>query len=96
VETQVERGRGRAEKAGQELRRGGELGVAVGVGLHDRRVHPHGGVVDEHSVADGREVDPPLHRIAVSGQRRRHVHAIQPEVQREVVARAAGTQKGRS
>ena len=86
VESQIERRRGRTEKVGQELSGGGQLGVAVGVGLHDCRVHPHRGVVDEDPVADRREVDTPLHRIAVGGQRRRHVRPVEPEVEREVVA----------
>jgi hypothetical protein len=52
---------------------------------------------DEHPVADRREVDPPLHRIAVGGQGRRHSARSSPRSRAKWLRVPAGTQtKGRS
>ena len=65
-----------------------ELGVAIGVGLDDLRVHAQRGVVDEHALVDAGEVDPPLEPVAERVRRADDVVAVGAGVEREVVARA--------
>ena len=64
-----------------------ELGVAVGVGLHDARVDAERGVVDEDASVETSEVDAPLDAVDERVERADDVVPVEPEVEREVVAR---------
>ncbi len=90
VELEVERVVVGAEQLGEHLRRGVELGVAVLVRLHDRRVHAERHVVHEHAAVDPREVDASFVAVEERVERTHHVVAVDAEVEREVVAGAGG------
>ncbi len=91
----------RAGVLGQQIRkqveRGAPLVVAVRGALHDGRVGAERGVVDEDAVPDLSEVYPQLDTVGERLQARRGVLAVEPEVQREVIAGSRGDhQEGKS
>ena len=67
-----------------------DLRVAILGGAHDRGVQPKRHVVHEHVAVQVGEIDPAFHGVAVRVQRAHHVVAVEPEVEREVVAGAGG------
>ena len=85
-ELEVERLGLPTEHLRQERLRGVDLGLAVRLLLHDLRVDAERHVVDEEAVIDGRVVDLALVRVAEGVHRLAGVVAVEPEVEREVVA----------
>ena len=78
--------RGRARRA--RVEEGPELRVAVLGSLHGLGVEAEGDVVDEHAAVDLGEVDAPLAAVDERVEGADDVVAIDPEVEREVVAGA--------
>ena len=69
----------------QQRLRGLDLGVAVRVLLHDRRVDTEGHVVHEEPIADGRVVDAPLDGVPERVHRLSRIVAVESEIECEVV-----------
>jgi hypothetical protein len=76
------------EQIGEHLGRRAALVVAVGRALHDGRIGPEGGVVDERAAGDEAQVDPELDPVGERLQAPGRVLPVQPEVEGEVVAGA--------
>ena len=80
----------RAEHIGHGVQQGADLGVAVARPLDRLGVEAEGDVVDEHAAVDLAEVHPPLAPVDERLESADHIVAINPEVQREMVAGAGG------
>ena len=76
------------DQVGKHVQRRAGLVVPVRRALHDLRVRAEGGVVDERATADHSQVDPQLQPVGQAVEAFGRVVAIEPEVQREVVAGA--------
>ena len=90
LEAEVERRGVGTDQAGQHPDRGADLVVAVLRRLDHRAVDAHRDVVDEHASVDAAEVDLALVLVEEGVERTDDVANVDPDVEREVVARAGG------
>ena len=88
VPAQVEIAAARAEDVGHRVEDRAQLRVAVALVLDGLGVEAQGHVVDEDAPVDLGEVDAALAAVDERIERADDVVAVDPEVQREVVARA--------
>ena len=90
LESEVEGCGSGPEELGQHVLHGFELGVAVGVRLNDLGVDPERDVVDEDPVVHERQIDAALDLALERVECADDVVPVEPEVERQVVARAGG------
>ncbi len=88
LEAEIERRGVGADQPGQHPDRCADLVVAVLRRLDHRTVDAHRDVVDEHASIDAAQVDPTLFVVEEGIKRTDDVVNVDPDVEREVVARA--------